>query len=72
MNLDAEQMAKIMEFLGRLDERTAIMYKELLGGEQPGLKQRVENLEASRNRVWGGILTLTGLGGLVEWLIHRK
>lgn len=67
-----EQLGKILETLGRLDERTAIMYRELLGGEQPGLKQRVQDLEASRNRMWGAVWTMTGLGGLVEWFIHKK
>lgn len=67
-----EQLGKILETLGRLDERTAIMYRELLGGEQPGIKQRVEDLEASRNRMWGAVGAATGLGGLVEWFIHRK
>jgi len=67
-----EQITKIFETLGRLDERTENIERAVLGNGQVGLKQKVEDLEASRNRVWGVGAAVTFIGGIVEYLIHRK
>jgi len=67
-----EQVNKIMETLGRLDERTELLVREIQGGEQPGIRQKIEDLQASRNRLWGGLSVLSLFGGLVEYFIHHK
>ena len=72
MALSDEQVHKIVETLGRLDERTALIEKYILGNGQPGLAQKVEALEGSRNLLWGMGSAITLIGGLVEWIIHRK
>lgn len=65
-----EQINKIMEILGRLDERTERTDKEISGNGQPGLKQRVSDLEASKNRLWGFGSATLALGGAFEFLWH--
>ena len=67
-----EQASKVIEMLGRLDERTERIDRTLNGNGQPGLVQKVEGLEASKNRVWGVGAAVTFIGGLVEYLFHRK
>lgn len=74
--VDDHTIAKIAETLGRLDERTERIERDLLGNGQPGIKQRVEDLEAHQNRVLGAFGILGGLGatlwGILEYLFHFK
>jgi hypothetical protein len=70
--LDDKVMLEIMETLGRIDTRTAMLERVLLGNGQPGLAQKVEALEGSRNLLWGMGSAVTFIGGLAEWLFHRK
>lgn len=61
----------LYQLLGEIKADLAAIKHEVAGNGQPGLRQRVEDLEASRNKVWGGLGVLTALGSVIEWLIHR-
>lgn len=71
-----DQVAKVLETLGRLDERTERLLDVVEGGEQPGLKQRIEVLEEHKNKVTGafGVLVIIGGGiwGFLEYVFHIK
>jgi hypothetical protein len=66
-----QQAAEILETLGRLDERTSRIDKAVNGNGQPGLAQKVEDLEASRNRLAGAGAVGAFLIGVAEWFFHR-
>jgi hypothetical protein len=59
------------ELLIRMDERLNHVRDAVMGGEQPGLKQAVEGLQADRNWTWGVGAGITFVAGLAEWLFHR-
>lgn len=71
-----DKLAQILETLGRLDERSKQIQKDVGGNGQPGLKQRVENLEAHQNKQTGAMVVIGSLGagawGFMEWLFHFK
>ena len=75
--MDETQTLKVMQLLGKLDERTAIMQKAIEGNGQKGLTQRVEELEAHRNRELGALAVLGTAGtmlwsGLEYWFHYRR
>lgn len=76
MPINDEQVVKIMETLGKLDERTENIEKAVLGNGQPGLAQKVEELEAHKNRTIGGVAVLsfllTAIWGWLEYTFHLK
>lgn len=71
-----EQLGKIMETLGRLDARSALMEKAVLGNGTPGLTQRVDELEADAERRKGAMKVIgviaAGFWALLEYLFHIK
>ena len=67
-----EQVAKMIEMLGRIDSKTEALERAILGNGQPGLTQRVQDLEESRARMWGATAVLGTLAGIAEWFFHRK
>lgn len=73
MNID-ERLTQIAGALERLDERTLAIQKEVSGNGQPGLKQRVETLESSKNKVVGGAAVVGSMGailwGALEYVFH--
>jgi hypothetical protein len=74
--MDNDTIEKIMVTLGRLDERTERMEHDLGGNGQPGFRQRLEVLEASKNRMAGALAVCgaigTGVWGLLEWVFHIR
>jgi hypothetical protein len=66
-----QHLLDIKETLGRVDGRLAGLEKAVLGDGQPGLAQKVEDLQAAKNWTWGGGAVLTFLAGLAEYLFHR-
>jgi hypothetical protein len=60
------------ELLIRMDERLNHVREAVLGGEQPGLKQAVEGLQADRNWTWGVGAGVSFIGGLAEYFFHRN
>lgn len=69
---DNKHLLEIAKTLGELKKGQEIMQKALLGNGNPGLLQRVEDLETSRGRLWGVGGTLAALAGAAEWFFHRK
>lgn len=71
-----DQTAKVLETLGRLDERTERLLNVVEGNGQPGLKQRVESLEEHKNKVTGAVAVVTLIGGgvwsVLEYVFHFK
>lgn len=43
----------VVEKIGRIDERTENLHRVVVGNGQPGLLQRVSDLEGTRNRALG-------------------
>jgi hypothetical protein len=74
--MDDQTVIKVIETLGRLDERTERIEREVVGNGQPGLKQRVEDLEAAKNRTIGGIGVIGAIGtfiwGGLEYIFHFR
>jgi len=70
--MDDQLLAAIMQTLGELKQSVDTIEKEVTGNGQPGLRQRVEDLEASKNRLWGIGGAITFIGGIAEYFIHRK
>ena len=77
--MEAEDVGKILETLGRLageaaaaNARADLIAKEVNGNGQPGIRQRVDDLEASKNRIWGALGAVSFLAGLVEFFLHHK
>ena len=60
------------ELLTRMDERLNHIREAVLGGEQPGLVQKVEGLQGDRNITWGVGMGVSFVAGLAEWLFHRN
>jgi hypothetical protein len=71
--MDEHLLAEIAQTLGELKADIATVKAEIVGYDStPGLRVRVEDLEASRNKLYGGLGILTFLGGIAEWFFHRK
>lgn len=66
-----EHLVELKSGQAELSARIQGLEKAVLGDGQPGLAQKVEALEASKNRVWGVGAAITFLGGIAEWLLHR-
>jgi hypothetical protein len=59
--------------LGELTSDVRTIKEEIVGTEQnDGLKQRVDDLESAKDRVYGGGGVILFLLGIAEWLFHRK
>ena len=58
--------------VARIESKLDAIDKGVNGNGQPGLAQKVEELEASKNRAWGVGTAVAFLGGLAEWFFHRK
>jgi hypothetical protein len=59
------------DLLTRMDERLMHVREAVMGGAQPGLVQKVEDLQAARNWTWGVGAGITFVAGLAEWIFHR-
>ena len=70
--MEDDKILYIVETLGKLDTRTEMIERILLGNGQPGLAQKVEALEGSRNLLWGMGSAVTVLTGIFEYFWHRK
>jgi hypothetical protein len=74
--LDDAQVLEVMRVLGKLDERTERIDKILSGNGQMGLIQKVEQLEAHKNKVTGAVTILgfvgTTIWGALEYFFHSK
>ena len=67
-----EHILELTAAVARIEAKLDAVDKGLNGNGMPGLKQKVEDLEASKNRVWGVGAALTFFAGLAEWLLHKK
>lgn len=65
------QREEVARLLGAIDARLANIEKLVGGNGQPGLKQKVEDLEAANNRTKGAFAVIAFIGGVLEWLLHR-
>lgn len=70
--MNDEITSEIMRLLGKLDADSETLKKAVLGNGSPGLAQRVDSLESSRDRMWGAGAILGSLAGVAEWFFHRK
>lgn len=52
-------------------EKLLNVERAVLGNGQPGLTQKVEDLQKSRNLLWGAGALGTTLLGVAEWFFHR-
>jgi len=66
-----EHLVELKSGQAALSARMVNVEKLVGGNGQPGLAQKVEDLEASRNRMWGIGAAVTFIGGIAEWLFHR-
>lgn len=57
-----EHIIDIKSTLRGQDVKLDSLERAVLGGDQPGLVQRVESLEGSRNKLWGA-------GGIIAFLL---
>lgn len=62
---------QIKERQASLFEKVENIEKAVGGNGQPGLMQKVEELQASKNRIWGAGTVLAVLAGAAEWFLHR-
>jgi hypothetical protein len=66
--------AMLDERTARLDERSLTIVKAVEGNGMPGLRQRVEDLEAVKNKATGVVAVLgtigVGIWGFLEWAFH--
>lgn len=67
-----EHLVELKGGQAELSARMGSLEKAVLGDGQPGLAQKVESLEASRNRVWGIGSAVVFIGGIAEYFFHRK
>lgn len=58
--------------VARIEAKVDAIDRSVNGNGQPGLVQKIEELEASKNRIWGVGAALTFIGGVAEYLFHRK
>lgn len=71
-----EHVIDLVAAVARIESKIGDLDKNLNGNGQPGLQQRVQDLEASKNRTVGAIAVLgtigTGIWGLLEYVFHVK
>jgi hypothetical protein len=69
-----EQIAKVFEALGGLKSQIESIERAVSGNGMPGLKQKVEILEANQNKAAGAIGLLMAFGGILwavlEYVFH--
>lgn len=80
MQLSDSEASKLLVTLGQIDERTKNLEKAVLGNGQPGLKQKIDQLESDADKAKGRYevryqismwFAGTALGGkIVEWIYH--
>ena len=70
-DLQQDHIIALTAAVARIEAKLDGISRDVSGNGQPGLVQKVEDLEASRNRMWGAGAVLTFLGGVAEWLFHR-
>lgn len=58
--------------LNDLSDRELLVLTAQKVNELPALMERVDKLETWRDRILGALGLLTGGGGIIEWLIHKK
>jgi hypothetical protein len=66
----SDHIIQIKESQARSEADMYAIKRELLGNGQPGIKQRVEQLEADRSKFYGMVAGMTFLGGIFQWIIH--
>lgn len=72
MDIETTQhLLEIKEYLGNISGRLDGIEKAVLGNGQPGLAQKVEELQAAKNWTWGGGAILAFLAGIAEYFFHR-
>lgn len=65
----------LMDIKTELAYQTAkldVIDKVINGNGQPGLVQKVGNLENNKNWLWGMGTAVSAVAGMFEWLFHRK
>lgn len=70
-----ELLSHIIEIkttLAGQDVKLDNLERAVLGGDQPGLTQKVEALEANKNWLWGAGAAVTALWSCAEFLFHHK
>ena len=67
-----EHVIELIASVARIEAKLDAIDKGVNGNGMPGLKQKVEELEASKNRVWGVGSAIVFIGGVLEWFLHRK
>lgn len=65
-----QHIIEIKESQARTETKVEAIEKELLGNGQPGIKQRVEELEGSKRHLYGIGAAITFLGTIFEYLVH--
>ena len=66
-----QHLLDLVATVARMEAKLDAIDRGVNGNGMPGLKQKVEELEASKNRVWGVGAAVTFIGGIAEWLFHR-
>lgn len=74
---DKPQLADMAILLGSLDAKVDLLVKLVAGNGMPGLVQKVEGLEAHKNRELGGLAVMGTIGsvlwgGIEYWFHYRK
>lgn len=67
-----EHIMEIKVSIANSSARLTAIEKAVSGNGQPGLAQKVEDLQASKNWMWGLGTAVTFLAGIAEWLFHRR
>jgi len=62
----------IVTSIARIEAKLDAVVKSVNGNGMPGLVQKIDALEASKNRVWGMGAAMAFIIGLAEWFFHRK
>jgi hypothetical protein len=66
-----DHIIELTAAVSRIEAKVESIDRGVNGNGQPGLKQRVEDLEASKNRMWGMGTAGAFLLGVAEYLFHR-
>lgn len=68
--MDEQTENKIVEKLGKMEGTLDIVKNAVLGNGQPGLSQKVEDLQKDRNILYGGGGLLMALSSILEYFHH--
>lgn len=66
-----DHIIELAAAVARIEAKLESIDKGVNGNGMPGLKQKVEDLEASKNRMWGAGALGTFLLGIAEYFYHR-